>query len=89
MDFLHYDFHLGSNDVINVELGSQANVLLMDDLNFGKYKRGEGYKYHGGLVKKTPYRIRPPHIGHWNVVIDLGGYSGKVNVSVSITNGRM
>ncbi len=87
MNFLHYNFHLGANDIVEIVLDKQANVLLLDDLNFGKYKRGEKYTYHGGFVKSSPYRLRPPHVGHWNVVINLGGRTGTVNASVKILNG--
>lgn len=87
MKFLHYDFHLNSNDVVEVTLDKQANVQLVDDINFSSYKRGQRFRYYGGLAKQSPVRISPPHAGHWNLVIDLGGYAGSVNASVKVING--
>lgn len=87
MNFLHYNFNLGTNDVVEVVLNKQANVFLVDDINFNKYKRGENYTYYGGHAKTSPIRLRPPRAGHWNAVIDLGGYSGTVRASVNIIKG--
>jgi hypothetical protein len=84
MNFLHSEFTLNAGDVINVELDSQANVQLMDDPNFNDYKRVYNYRYYGGLVKHSPFKIAAPRTDHWNVVIDLGGYSGTVKASVSV-----
>ncbi len=82
MNFLHYDLQLQSGDVVEVTLDKQANVQLMDDLNFSNYKRGQRFRYYGGLAKQSPFRVAAPHSGHWNLVIDLGGYPGSVRASV-------
>jgi len=84
MNFLHYQFDLDYGDIVKVTLDSQANVQLLDDLNFYNYKQGQGYRYIGGLVKVSPFTLVAPHAGHWNVVIDLGGYGGTVHASVSV-----
>lgn len=84
MNFLHYDLHLGSSDVVEVRLDKQANVRLLDAHNFGQYKAGRKHQYRGGLVKQSPFRISPPHAGHWHLVVDLGGYAGKVKASVQV-----
>jgi hypothetical protein len=84
MKYLHYKFHLNAGDTVEVTLDKQANVQLMDDLNFGNYKRGQKFRYYGGLAKTSPIRLSAPSTGHWNVVIDLGGYSGSVNASARV-----
>lgn len=84
MNFLHYEFDIGENDIVEVTLDKQANVRLLDITNFNRYKRGEQHKYYGGLAKKSPIRISPPGYGHWHLVIDLGGYSGRVTASVKV-----
>lgn len=84
MNFLHSEFNLAPDDVIEVTLDKQANVRLMDDTNFERYKRGEKHTYHGGLGTVSPVRLSPPHPGHWNVVIDLGGYAGTVRSSARV-----
>jgi len=87
MNFLHYDFHLDSGEVVEVTLDKQANVRLLDDTNFSRYKRGERHSYYGGLAKISPVTLRAPSAGHWNLVIDLGGYAGTVRASVRTIKG--
>lgn len=84
MHFLHTEFHGGPSDTALVTLDSQANVMLLDDHNFQAYRRGASFHYQGGLVKQSPVRLSPPHYGHWHVVVDLGGYSGRVKAGVRI-----
>ena len=87
MNFLHYDLNLAAGDTVEVTLDKQANVRLLDPANFNKYKRGQQHKYSGGLAKKSPIRIKAPHAGSWHLVVDLGGYSGRVNASVRTIKG--
>jgi hypothetical protein len=87
MNFLHYDLNLSSGEIVEVTLNKQANVRLLDEINFGKYKRGERHSYHGGLAKLSPFRLTPPGPGHWHLVIDLGGYPGSVSASVRTVRG--
>ena len=84
MDHLLYEVNVGSNDVIEVELSSQANVRIMDSSNYHSFRAGRAHRYHGGLAKKSPVVLSPPNSGHWYVVVDLGGHSGKVRASVSV-----
>jgi hypothetical protein len=87
MNYLHYDLQLKPGEIVEVTLDKQANVRLLDELNFGKYKRGEKHTYHGGQAKTSPIRLKPPRAGHWHIVIDLGGYSGSVQASVRKVGG--
>lgn len=87
MNFLHYDLNIGSGEFAEVTLDKQANVRLLDDVNFSHYQRGEKYTYYGGLAKRSPIRLRAPHPGHWHLVIDLGGFTGTVRASVSVLRG--
>lgn len=82
MDFLHADFLGKPNDVAVVTLDSQANVMLLDDINFSAYKRGSSFKYLGGWASRSPVRLSPPHCGHWHVVVDLGGNVGAVRAGI-------
>lgn len=81
--FLHAESHLDAGDLAVIELDSQANVMLMDDNNFSAYRSGRSFRYIGGLAKRSPIRLAAPHGGHWNVVVDLGGYAGSVHAGVS------
>ena len=84
MDHLHQEFDAGSNDIIEVTLDHAANVLLMDSTNYGNYQRGQNYRYRGGYVKSSPFRISPPNSGRWHLVVDLGGYPGTVRASARV-----
>jgi hypothetical protein len=83
LNYLHYEFDTGPEDVIEVSLRGQANVRLLDNTNFEKYSSGQSHHFAlGGFVKVSPVDLRPPSPGHWHVVIDLGGYAGRVGASV-------
>jgi hypothetical protein len=82
MNYLKYEFDAGPEDAIQVQLDKPANVRLMDRENFQKYQSGQQHKYYGGHATSSPVRLRPPHAGHWYVVVDLGGYVGTVRASV-------
>ncbi|MFD1553418.1 DUF1883 domain-containing protein [Putridiphycobacter roseus] len=84
MNFLHYELNLESNNCVQVSLDNQANVQLLDSSNFQNYKNGRKFNYFGGLAKRSPYRITPPHSGKWHLVIDTGGYSASVKASVQV-----
>lgn len=87
MNFLHYDLQLGPGESVEVTLDRQANVRLLDDLNFAKYRRGGQHTYYGGRARVSPVHLRPPVPGHWHLVIDLGGYPGRVRASVQTVRG--
>jgi len=84
MDYLHQEFDAGPNDVIEVTLDHAANVLLLDSTNFANYQNGRRYRYIGGYVRTSPYRITPPREDHWHLVVDLGGYAGSVRASARL-----
>ena len=84
MKFLRSEFTVGTDEVIEVTLDKQANVRLLDDTNFSRYKRGERHTCYGGLAKISPVRLSPPHYGRWHVVVDLGGYRGSVRASMAL-----
>ena len=88
MNYLHYDVNINNtNDPIEVHLDKQANVLLLDSTQYQNYRNGRAFKYYGGLVKESPTYLYAPRIGHWHLVIDLGGYPGQVRASVNVIPG--
>jgi hypothetical protein len=85
MNFLHYEVTTNIASVIRVNLtGNAANVLVMDDINFQRFKQGSQYEYYGGYYTRSPAIIKPPQAGRWNVVVNLGGGIGTVNASVQV-----
>jgi hypothetical protein len=65
-------------------LDRQANVRLLDDVNFYAYRSGRQHRYYGGRATRSPVTIPVPHSGRWHVVVDLGGYGGHVSASVAV-----
>ena len=84
MNFIHYEFDLSDNEFVEVTLDHPANVMLLDDENFALYKKRRKYHYSGGHAKTSPVTVDPPHPGHWNLVIDLGGFGGKVRAWATV-----
>jgi hypothetical protein len=83
MNYLHYEFDAGPDDILEVTLEGKANVRLLDDANYEKYQAGQQHTYtQGGYATFSPVHLKPPHQGHWHVVIDLGGYPGRVGARV-------
>ena len=84
MKYLHWDFNTTGTAVVEVELDRGANVLLLDSPNYARYRRGSDYKYRGGLAEVSPCHVTIPHAGVWHVIVDLGGYSGRVTASAAL-----
>ena len=85
MRYAYYDLGdqpAGSVAVVRMR-GSAANVILLNSLNFAYYRAGGAFFYDaGGHCLTSPVELRIPQDGHWYVVIDLGGYSGRIRASV-------
>jgi hypothetical protein len=85
MQFQKYDLgYLDSGNVVEVTLGTAANVKLMDSSNFQKYRAGREYQCYGGYVTRSPYKVSVPRTDNWHVVIDLGGNSGTIRSAVRV-----
>ena len=82
--FLHKELELQAGDIVEVTLDAPANVMLLDPTNFSNYKNGLSYRYHGGHATESPVRLRTPRPGTWYVVVNLGGYPGRVRAGVQI-----
>ncbi len=84
MKYLHWEIRADDGAVVRVEIDRQANVRLLDDMNYSAYRAGRAHRYFGGHTTESPVTITVPHAGRWHVVVDLGGYGGHVRASVSI-----
>ncbi len=86
MEFLHKDLgHLSSGQTVSVRLsGTEANVCLLDDHNFRRYRNGDSYRGVGGHYQRSPVRISVPSSGHWHLTVDLGGYAGRIGAEVTV-----
>ena len=84
MNYLHYEFDGQQGDTVEVLLDHAANVQLLDQHNYNNYRNGKEFRYSGGYVKQSPYNLSFPRSGHWHLVIDLGGASGRVKASARL-----
>ncbi|WP_410785735.1 DUF1883 domain-containing protein [Kribbella sp. C-35] len=85
MEHLRYDLgNLKKGSTVVVTLKNQANVQLMMNSEYNNYKAGRRYRYHGGRVTRSPFRMPVPSNGHWVVAIDLGGYAGRISAGVAV-----
>lgn len=85
MEHLYKDLgNLKKGAVVIVTLRNQANVQLMTRNEYSNYNAGRRYRYFGGRVTKSPFRVAVPTNGHWVVAIDLGGYTGRIQASVAV-----
>ncbi|MBF4617881.1 DUF1883 domain-containing protein [Clavibacter sp. VKM Ac-2873] len=74
LPFTQYHWNrLDKGATVVVTLTRAANVRLMDSSNFNSYKNGRAHKFHGGLVKASPFRIVVPRTGSWYLTVDLMG----------------
>lgn len=89
MRFAYHDLgEQPEGQTVRVRLrGSAANVLLMDAANFGAYRAQQPFFYDaGGHFSTSPVDLAIPKDGRWFVVVDLGGYSGRVRASVEVVD---
>lgn len=84
--FVEYNLgNLQRGSTVVVTLNTGANVRLMNGTNLRAYKNGQRHRYHGGLAKRSPFRITVPSSGHWYVTVDLMGLrANSVRSSVAV-----
>ena len=84
-DFIYYEFRNASaGDQIRVTLDRAANVLLVSESDFRRYRDGQAYHYYGGLARRSPVVFDVPRAGNWYVVINLGGRTGNIRSNAVI-----
>jgi hypothetical protein len=65
--------------------GSPADVLLLDPLNFVKYRAGTLFTYNaGGHYRRSPARLPIREDGRWYVVVDFHGYSARARATIEV-----
>jgi hypothetical protein len=85
MSYLHSREWVNSGKIVSVQCSHQINVLVMDDNNYSKYKRGENATVYGGFYTHFPANIAVPHTAHWNIVLALPpGHRANISHSINI-----
>lgn len=66
--------------------GPGADVLLLDPLNFHRYRQGGSPVFYsgGGRYGSSPARLSIPEDGRWFVVADFRGFSSSAQASVEV-----
>lgn len=72
-DYLHKAVYGGRGDAVAVDIDRPANVLVLDEHNYARYRQGISFRYMGGFARGTPVVVRLPVPGRWHVVVDDGG----------------
>lgn len=90
MDFVHHKLgHRKRGEVIEIELDAAANVRLLNSSQFSAYRSGRSFRAIQGQARQSPVRFQIPQSGQWHVVIDFGGYPGRVRSSVRVLPGAL
>jgi len=84
MQFIHFEVTAGPANTIAVSINRQANVMLLDGPNFQRYRRGQAFRYQGGNYRQSPVLLRAPSQGDYHVVVDTGGYRGRLSAEVKV-----
>jgi uncharacterized protein DUF1883 len=85
--YASYDLHerqAGDRVVVNLRGAAHANVLLVDERNFWRYRGGLPFEHLGGVCHRSPVEFSVPRSGHWYVAMDLGGRPGRVRGAVKV-----
>jgi hypothetical protein len=84
MEHVHYEFDAPAGAIIEVTVDRQANVLLLDPINYQRYRHLDRYDYRGGLALRSPVPLRVPSTGRWHIAIDLSGRAGHVSTAARL-----
>lgn len=87
MQHLHKHLRLFEDDELELRITGAAHVFLMDDDNYRYYREGEEYDYYGGLVRRSPLRLKAPYAGAWHLVIEQAEHGKPLDVVVQIIQG--
>lgn len=86
MKYSHHNLgRLFKGQQVEVSLaGNAANVFLLNDVNYKRYSSAQKYSGFGGLAKQSPLTMTIPNNDLWHIVVDFGGYVGKVDSKVIV-----
>ena len=85
--FTHYDLKdIRAGVTIEITLSAIANVRLMTNDDFDRFKNARQHKFLGGVAKKSPIRLTIPKDAHWHVVVDMEGHTGKAESSIRVVS---
>ena len=81
---LHKSLEFEEHDVLKVVLDVPACVYLLEHPNYHLFMQNMDYDYYGKEVDSSPFLMRPPHPGFWDLVIFPTESGAKLSAQVSI-----
>lgn len=58
---------------VEVDLRHAADVFLVNETNYRRYKSGQRFEYFGGHYTRTPVNISVNGAGRWYLIVRGGG----------------
>jgi hypothetical protein len=84
MEYIHYQVKAMPYNSVTVTLDKRANVLLLNKINYRRYKAGKkcsaSLKYKDTLTLK----LKIPYKGEWHIVVEHGAYQGQINAHFDV-----
>lgn len=69
---LGFQMPMGSNVFAEVTMSGRGNAYLVNQQGYQNYLEGNTFRFRGGIVTESPYRIQIPSSNHWYLIIDNG-----------------
>lgn len=84
MKILQQPVKLKRHARVKVTFNRPANIFLMTEVNFKKYKEGASHKRIGGWYDKAPVEFTAPYDGLWHAIIEKGGHFNPEPITGSV-----
>lgn len=81
---LHRSLVFGEHDILKVVLDTPACVYLLENPNYHLFMQNRDYTFHGKEVDSSPFMMKPPHAGAWDLVIFSTQPGTKLTADISI-----
>ena len=62
----------------------RANVILLDEHNYSRYRAGLDFNYLGGYADLSPVVLQIPFSARWHLIVDAAGDPGTVRAAVRL-----
>lgn len=83
---LHKSLHFEEHEILKVTLDGTACVYLLEHPNYHLFMQNRDYDYYGKEVDTSPFFMKPPHPGYWELVIFPTVPGSQLSAQVSIVS---
>ena len=81
---LHYVFTARRGDHLQVFLEQRANLILLDERGYARYRAGLDFDYLGGYARSSPAVLQIPFSARWHLILESAGDPGPVRAAVRL-----